>query len=33
MRNDYVAEFSFVEIGLDELVDANLGSVLPQTKL
>ena len=32
MRNDYLAEFSFVEIGLDELVDANLRSVLPETK-
>ena len=32
MRNDYLAEFNFVKIGLDELVDANLRSVLPETK-
>ena len=32
MRNDYLAEFSFVEIGLAELVDANLRFVLPETK-
>ena len=32
MRNDYLAEFNFVEIRLDELVDANLRSVLPETK-
>jgi hypothetical protein len=32
MRNYYLAEFSFVVIGLDALVDANLRSVLPETK-
>ena len=30
--NNYLAEFSFVEIELDELVDVNLRSVLPETK-